>query len=96
MLAAVMGILKGEDGNRMHLLPLVNVTLSGIRIRMWLEMLSSLSKEEANTNFPAFCDMEGYMFSEAEIESVFNPILEEIQIHGERKLVDSIPRGLNV
>ena len=39
VLVAFMGIFKGEYGNIMHLLPSLNVTLSGIRIRMWLERL---------------------------------------------------------
>ena len=45
VLVAVMGRIKTEDSNIMHLLPLVNVTSSGIRIRMWLESLVSLLKE---------------------------------------------------
>ena len=67
VLVAVMGRFKGEDINIMHLFPLVNVTSSGIRIRMWLERLVSLLKEEGNNNFPAFCDVEGYMLSAAAI-----------------------------
>ena len=46
MLVSVMGRFKGENDNRMHLLPLVNVTSSGIRIHMWLEKLVALLKEE--------------------------------------------------
>ena len=80
----------------MHLIILVNENLSGIRIRMWLERLLYLLKEERKKNCPAFCDMEGYMLSTAAIESVFLPILEDIQIHRGIILVDSIPRGLNV
>ena len=91
-----MGKFKGEDGEIMHLLPLLNVTLSGIRIRMWLERLLALLKEEGKKNCPAFCDMEGYMLSVTAILSVFHPILGDIHIQRDRKLADSIPRGLNV
>ena len=42
VLMTVMGRFKGEDGNRMHLFPLANVTSSGIRIHMWLERLVAL------------------------------------------------------
>ena len=35
------------------------------------------------------------MLSAADIESVFRPILEYIRIQRDRKLADSIPRGLN-
>ena len=45
VLVAVMGIFKGEDCNRMHLLPFVNLTLSGIRIHMFLYRLIALLKE---------------------------------------------------
>ena len=44
-LVEVIGILKEEDGNIMHILPLVNLTLSGISIHMWLGMLVDLLKE---------------------------------------------------
>ena len=76
-----MQIFKGGNGNIMNITPLVNVTLSGISIRIWLERLIVLLKEEGKTNCPDFCDMEGYMLSAAAIESVLHTILEEIQIH---------------
>ena len=78
MLVAVMGIFKVEDGDKMHILILVNITLLGIRIRMWLERFVALLKREGKTNCPSFCDMEGYMLSSADIDSVFQTILEEI------------------
>ena len=62
----------------MNLLPLIDVTLSRIRIRMWLERLISLLNEEEKTSLPALCDTEGYALSAEEIESVFHPILEAI------------------
>ena len=86
LLVAVMVRFKGEDGDRMNVLPLVNVTLSGIRIRVWLERLVAVLKEYGKTNLLALCDMEGYMLYAASIESVFNSILEEIQIHRDRNL----------
>ena len=95
VLVAVMGRFKGEDGNILYIFPLVNVTLSGIRICMWLYMLVTLLKEEGKTNCPVFCDMEGYMLSTAAIESVFHPILEEIQIQRDRNLEEYVPRALN-
>ena len=47
----------------MHLLPLINVTQSGIRIRVWLERLVALLKTEERSNLPVFFDEEGYMIS---------------------------------
>ena len=52
---SVMGRFRGEDRYRMHLLPLIHVTQSGIRIRMWLERLVALLKSEGRTNCPEFC-----------------------------------------
>ena len=96
MLVAVMGKFKGDYGYRMHLLTLLNVISSGISINMWLERLIVLPKKEGNNNYPVFCDMECYMLSASAIESMFHPILEEIQIYRDRNLAKSIPRGLNV
>ena len=96
MLVAVMGRFTGEDDNIIHLPPLENVTLSGIRVCMCLKRLVSLLKEEGKTNSLAFCDMEGYMLSVDAIKSVFNPTLEEIKIHRDRNLSESIPKGMNV
>ena len=50
VLVAVMVIFNGEDGVIIHLLPLGNVTSSGIGIRMLLERLIDLLKEEGKTN----------------------------------------------
>ena len=79
----------------MHLLPLINVTQSGIRIRFWLDILVTLLKAEGSTNCPEFCDEEGYMISASAIESLFYPILEEIQEHRDRSLSDSVPSSID-
>ena len=56
VILSVMRIFKGKYGNRMNLIPLINVTQSGIRIRFWLERLVDLLKAEGKTNYPALCD----------------------------------------
>ena len=63
---------------------------------MWLERLVALLKEEVNTNHPTLCDMEGYMLSETATKRMINPIMEEIQIHRDKNLADSITRCMNV
>ena len=67
ILVAVMVIFKREDGYIMHLLLIVNLTSSGIRICMWLERLVALLKEEGKNNSPAFFDIEVYIFYVAAI-----------------------------
>ena len=96
VLVEVMGTLKGKDGGIMHLITLVNVIPSGNSICMWLDILVALLKEKGKTNLPDFCDMKGYMLSAAAIDIMFHLILEEIQIHRYKNLLDSIPRCLNV
>ena len=76
VIVSVMKRLKGEVGYCMHLLPLINITQSGIRIQVWLEILVALLKAEGRTNCPEFCDEEEYIFSAISIESVFHPIIE--------------------
>ena len=44
VIVSVMRIFMGEDGDRVHLLPMINVTQSGIRIWVWLERLVDLLK----------------------------------------------------
>ena len=79
VIVSVMGRFKGEERDRMYLIPLINVTQPVIRIRVWLEILVALLKSEGRTNLPQFCDEEGYMLLESSIGSVFQPITEEIQ-----------------
>ena len=82
----MVGIFKGEDRDHMHILPLINVNQSGIRIQVWLEILVDSLKTEERRKFPEFCDEEGYMLSSSSIESLFHTILEEIQDPMDRSL----------
>ena len=96
MIVAPLGQFKSEDGDRLHVFPLVNETGSGIRICIWLERLVALLKSEKKTNCPAFCDEEGYQLSAGDIERVFHPILEELQSSVNPTLAGLIPRGISV
>ena len=96
VIVAALGRFKSEDGDRLHVFPLVNETGSGIRIRIWLERLAALLKSEKKTNCPAFCDEEGYQLSAGDIERVFHPILEELQSSANPVLAGLIPRGISV
>ena len=90
----LIGKFKSEEGERMHLLPLVNVTRSGIRIRNWLERVVRLYKDEGRARSPAFCDTDGYMLSASDIEGTFHPFLREMQ--QELRYADLLPKGLKV
>ena len=95
MTVSVMEGFTGEDRYFMHLLPLINITQSGIRDQVWLERLVDLLKEEGRTNCPVFSDEEGYILLVSSIESVFHPILEEILEHRGRSIAYSILAGLD-
>ena len=94
VLVAAMGRLKGEDGDRMHVFPLVNVTKSGIRIRVWLERVACLLDFEDRRSCPAFCDESGYQLESKDVEKVFHPILQSIQRNV--NFPDLVPYGLDV
>ena len=42
VIVVALGWFKGEDGDSMHLFPLVNETRSGVWIQVWLERLAVL------------------------------------------------------
>ena len=52
VIISVMGRFKGGDRYCIHLIPLINITQSGISIRVWLEILVALLKAEGRTNCP--------------------------------------------
>ena len=59
----------------MHMIPLINVTHSGISIWVCLEIFVTLLKAQGSNNPPKFCYKEGYMLLSSTIESVCLPIL---------------------
>ena len=91
---SLLGRFKGEDGDRMHVFPLSNITKSGIRVRVWLERVVRTIQEEGKDNCPAFCDKEGFQLTESVVEGVFQPFLEIIQ--SKECYGDMIPKGINV
>ena len=79
VIVAALERFKGEDGDRMHLFPLVNETCSGVRIHVWLEILAAALRSKGKTLCPDFCDGDSYQLSSGDIKQVFHPILEELQ-----------------
>ena len=94
VLVPLLGRFKSEEGDRMHVIPIVNKTRSGIKVRLWLERLVILLKSEKRTNCPAFCDEEGYLLQASTLEGVIHPILREMQ--GTKQHRDEIPSTLDV
>jgi hypothetical protein len=94
VLVSLLGRFKGEEGDRMHVFPLANVTRSGIRIRLWLERLARVLRVEGKTNCPAFCDEDGYQLSTGDLEAVMHPVIRKLQADPSQP--DVVPAGLNV
>ena len=94
LIVPLLGRFKAESGDRMHVFPLANVTSSGIAIRLWVERLVKLLKEERKVECPAFCDNEGYQLYASVLEEVYHPILTQMQSDPNHR--DVIPRGLDV
>lgn len=92
----ILGKFKGEDGDRMHLLPIASKSASGIEFRYWIELAATVVKSERKTKCPLFCDRDGYILSSSHIEDVLHPILEELQQEQDPDLKNLIPNGLNV
>ena len=91
---ALVGRFKGEEGDRMHVLPIANKSRSGIPFRLWLERLAYQLDKEDRKNCPAFCDLDGYQLSQSDMERVFHPILEQMQNDG--TFSRDLPVGMEV
>ena len=94
MVVTLIGFFKTELGERMHTFSLANVTKSGIRVRVWLERVVKILREERKKDCPAFCDEDGYIVTSSQIEEVFHPIIEELQ--GSEGLSDDLPDGVDI
>jgi hypothetical protein len=77
--APLLGRLKGEDGERYHMLLMASVTHSGLKIRHWLEQLVSMRERQGRFHGPAFCDDDGQVAKMSDYEEIFYEILHEIQ-----------------
>ena len=75
----LLGRFKNEDGNRLHLMVAVNVTASGLEVRLWLECWAALLTKENRTSGPAFCTPSGELISRKDVECGFHNQLERIQ-----------------
>ena len=98
MVVSLLGIFKGEDGDRMHVFTLASESGgSGIKTRELLERVVEIHDEREETEeCPAFCDKGGYLLMEKFVEEEFlHPILESLQASG-WGTNGAIPKGLAV
>ena len=88
----LLGRFKGETGERLHLIPLPNVTRSGIRCRFWIEGLLRVREKEGRVRGPAFCDANGEVALSKDYELVFQDMLSRVQA----RCPDLIPPEVDV
>jgi hypothetical protein len=79
VVAPLLGRLKGEDGERYHMLLLASQTASGLKVRHWLEQLVLMRERQGRFHGPAFCDDDGEVVQKSDYEEVFYDLLREIQ-----------------
>jgi hypothetical protein len=79
VVAPLLGRLKGEDGERYHMLLMASETSSGLKIREWLEHLVALRERQGRYHGPAFCNDNGEVVRMTDYEEVFYEILHDIQ-----------------
>jgi hypothetical protein len=75
---ALLGKIKGETGDRAHLLPCVVKTSSGIKVRMVLKRLLDFKRSVGQVNGPAISDLKGKILDSRALNDAFLEILEDL------------------
>jgi hypothetical protein len=75
---ALLGKIKGEAGDRAHLLPSVPKTSSGIKVREKLKRLLAFKKSIGQVAGPAILDVKGKIYSSQSLNDAFLKILEDL------------------
>jgi hypothetical protein len=75
---ALLGKIKGESGDRAHLLPCVPKTSSGIKVREKLKRLLDFKKSIGQVTGPAISDIKGKIYSSRSLNDAFLEILEDL------------------
>jgi hypothetical protein len=75
---ALLGKIKGESGDRAHLLPSVPRTSSGIKVREKIKRLLDFKRSIGQVTGPAISDLKGKIFSSRSLNDAFLEILEDL------------------
>jgi hypothetical protein len=78
LVITIQGQVKGETGDRDHLLPSVPVTSSGIDIRSSLKRLMDLKAQKGFVDGPAISDIHGDVFTTRDMSESLVEILEDL------------------
>jgi hypothetical protein len=75
---ALLGQIKGESGDRAHLIPCVPMTSSGIDVRASVTRLIEFKRSRGHTNGPAISDLSGNVLSHRAMNDAMMEVLEEL------------------
>ena len=78
VIVALLGQVKGEHGERQHLLPTASVTQSGINVRRWMHRVLAVNQAFGRVSGPAFCDDHGVVLKSRDMDEIFHELLGEI------------------
>jgi hypothetical protein len=75
---ALLGKIKGESGDRAHLLPCVPITSSGIEVKTSVSRLMDLKRAQGFIDGPAISDVFGKVLSHRSLNDSLLEVLEEL------------------
>jgi hypothetical protein len=76
---ALLGTVKGEHNVRQHLLPAVNETSSGIKVRDWMQRVMNLKHRSGYLKGPAICDDKCMALRSKTLNAMFHEALNEVR-----------------
>ena len=88
MVASLMGRFKNETGERNVVIPLPNVTASGLKILDWIErLITVLGKESRGLEVLglAICNYDGFVISRATVNYILHESLRKLQLRRPEK-----------
>jgi hypothetical protein len=74
----LQGKIKGKHQLRTHLIPCVNVTGSGVNLKLWIDLTISANKLRGHVDGPAFCDENGCVLLSEELDAHLHGALIQI------------------
>ena len=75
---ALWGKLKGETTYRNHVIPCINVTKSGIKVKYTVQRLLELKEKEGNIKGPAISEKAGFLLQARELDQQLHDLLMDI------------------
>lgn len=78
VVVVLSGRLKGEDNTRLHHIPCVKITKSGINVEYLIERLLSLKHKQGLYDGPAISNERGFLLPAKELDTCFHELLIEL------------------